>query len=185
MIASSRTTTPSPDLHPVSEPRWIDDLDQVVLDKSAAVTGLSGTVAQVVLQQGQRAGEAGELDQDAVDRGRNMRPDNPYPSPGEKAATDNEADEQQMDNHHKVSANSIPHHAPAEILTQPQDRHPVCEAERRRRFGLPDPATIVARGSCRWRLAGPPPRATVIVKFDSARMMSVWTPPSDLPRQGH
>jgi hypothetical protein len=24
-----------PDLHPVSEPRWIDDLDQVVLDKSA------------------------------------------------------------------------------------------------------------------------------------------------------
>jgi hypothetical protein len=32
-----------------------------------------------------------------------------------------------MDNHHNVSANSVPHHSPAEILTQPQDSHAVCE----------------------------------------------------------
>src|SRR5215203_1524155 len=55
-----------PDLHPLSEARWIDHLDQVVRDESAAVAGLSGTLAQAVLQQRQRAGEAGELDHDAV-----------------------------------------------------------------------------------------------------------------------
>jgi hypothetical protein len=51
-----------PDLHPMSEPRWIDHLDQIVRDKSAAVAGLSGTLAQVVLQQRQWTGEASELD---------------------------------------------------------------------------------------------------------------------------
>jgi hypothetical protein len=40
-----------PDLHPVSEPRWIDHIDEVVRDESVAVAGLSSTLAQVVLQQ--------------------------------------------------------------------------------------------------------------------------------------
>jgi hypothetical protein len=51
-----------PDLHPMSEPWWIDHLDQVVRDEPAAVAGLSGTLAQVVLQQRQWTGEASELD---------------------------------------------------------------------------------------------------------------------------
>ena len=29
------------------------------------------------------------------------------------------------------------------------EREAVCETDRRRRFGLPDRATIIARGSCR------------------------------------
>jgi hypothetical protein len=40
-----------PDLHPMSKPWWIDHLDHVVRDKSVAVAGLSGTLAQLVLQQ--------------------------------------------------------------------------------------------------------------------------------------
>jgi hypothetical protein len=39
-----------PELHPMRGPRWIDHLDQVVRDESVAIAGLSGTLAQVVLQ---------------------------------------------------------------------------------------------------------------------------------------
>jgi hypothetical protein len=49
-------------MHPMSEPRWIDHLDQVVRDESVAIAGISGTLAQVVLQQRQWASEASELD---------------------------------------------------------------------------------------------------------------------------
>ena len=47
-----------PCLHPTGEPGRIDHLDQVVRDESAAVPGLSGPLAQVVLQQRERADEA-------------------------------------------------------------------------------------------------------------------------------
>ena len=50
MTATSRSNTPSPELHPMSEPRWIDHLDQVVRDESFAEADRSGTLAQVVLQ---------------------------------------------------------------------------------------------------------------------------------------
>jgi hypothetical protein len=80
-----------------------------VVDESAAVPGLPGTPAQVVLQQRERAGEAGELHQGAIDDGRDVRPDDPGPSPGEEDATHDEADEQQMDDHHKVRASLEPH----------------------------------------------------------------------------
>jgi hypothetical protein len=67
MIASRRTKTPSPictqpDLHSMGEAWWIDHLDQVVIDESAAVVGLASTPAGIVLQKRQGAGEAGELD---------------------------------------------------------------------------------------------------------------------------
>src|SRR5512133_2343351 len=88
---------------------WIDHLDQVVINESAAVAGLPSTAAQIVLKDRQRAGEAGELDQCAIADGGHMRPDNAWPAPGEKGATHNEADEEQMDDYHKVSAGSIPH----------------------------------------------------------------------------
>jgi hypothetical protein len=88
---------------------WIDHFDQVVINESAAVAGLPSTAPQIVLNDRQRAGEAGELDQRAIDDGGHMRPYNAWPAPGEKGATHNEADEEQMDDHHKVSANSIPH----------------------------------------------------------------------------
>ena len=38
-----------------------------------------------------------------------VRPDDQGPPPGEKGATHDEADEQQMDDHQKVSANPVPH----------------------------------------------------------------------------
>src|SRR5579859_775557 len=49
-----------PDLHTAGEPRRINHLDQVVRDESAAVPGLPGMSAQVVLQLRERAGEARE-----------------------------------------------------------------------------------------------------------------------------
>ncbi len=82
-----------PDLHTAGEPRRIDHLDQVVRDESAAVSGLPGLPAQVVLQQRERAGEARELHQSAVYDGGDVRPDDPGPSPREKHATHHEADE--------------------------------------------------------------------------------------------
>src|SRR5229473_2414542 len=52
-------------------------------------------LAQVVLQQCERAGAARELHQGAVYHCGDVRPDDPGPSPCEKDATHNEADEQQ------------------------------------------------------------------------------------------
>ncbi len=72
LIATSSAKTPQPDLHLPGEPRRIDHRDQVVRDEPTAVPGLSGTAAQGVLQQGERAGEAGELDQGAVHRRRDV-----------------------------------------------------------------------------------------------------------------
>jgi len=46
------------------------------------------------LQQRERAGKARELHQGAVDHGRDVRPDDPRPSPGEKDATHDEPDAQ-------------------------------------------------------------------------------------------
>ena len=46
----------------MGEPGRIDHPAQVVRDESVAVAGLSGTLAQVVLQQRKWAGEASELD---------------------------------------------------------------------------------------------------------------------------
>jgi hypothetical protein len=46
----------------MSEPRWIDHLDQVVRDESVAIAGISGTLAQVVLHQRQWASQTSELD---------------------------------------------------------------------------------------------------------------------------
>jgi hypothetical protein len=86
------------------EPRWIDHLDQVVIDEAAAVTRFSSTLAQVVLQQRQRAGKAGELDQRSVDHNGEVNPDNSWPSPAKKSASHNETNEQQMDDHHNVCA---------------------------------------------------------------------------------
>ena len=88
------------DLHPTGKPWWIDEIDQVMRDESAAVASLSRTVAQVVLQQRQRTGEANELDRGAVHHCRNVRPQNRWPLPGEIDATHNENDEKQMYNHH-------------------------------------------------------------------------------------
>lgn len=93
----------------MGEPGWIDHLDQVVRDETVVVAGFSGTLAQVVLQQRQRAGEAGELDEDAVYHRGYVRPHDPGPPPGEESATNDEADEQQMSDDHKVSASSVPH----------------------------------------------------------------------------
>jgi hypothetical protein len=93
----------------MSKPWWIDHTDQVVRNESAAVAGLSGAVPQLVLKQRQRAQEAGELDEGAVDHRRHVYPGNPGPPPGQKNATHNEADEQQMDGHYKISASSVPH----------------------------------------------------------------------------
>src|SRR5215204_5528213 len=118
-----------PDLHPLSEARWIDHLDQVVRDESAAVAGLSGTLAKAVLQQRQWAGEAGELDQDAVDHRGNVRPDDQRPPPAEKDATHNEADDQQMDDHHELGASPVPH-----LVTLPKRSFPtntICLAQDR------------------------------------------------------
>jgi len=52
---------PQPDLHAPGEPGRIDNLDQVVVDESAAVPALAGMPAQVVLQLRERAAEACEL----------------------------------------------------------------------------------------------------------------------------
>ena len=76
-----------PDLHTAGEPRRINHLDQVVRDESAAVSGLPGMLAQVVLQQRERAGEARELHQSAVHHCGDVRPDDSGPSPCEKDAT--------------------------------------------------------------------------------------------------
>lgn len=99
-----------PDLHATGEPRRVNHPDQVVLDEPASVPGLPGLPTQVVLQQRERAGEARELHQGAVDRRGNMRPDDPRPPPREEDTAHDEADEQQMDDHHKVSASPVPHH---------------------------------------------------------------------------
>src|SRR5829696_7671384 len=93
----------------MSKPRWIDHLDQVVGDECIGVAGLSCTFAQAVLQQRQWTGETDELDEGTVADRRNMCPDDHGPAPGEKDATHDEADEQQMDDHHEVSASPVPH----------------------------------------------------------------------------
>jgi Uncharacterized protein conserved in bacteria (DUF2252) len=38
-----------------------------------------------------------------------MPPDNQWPPPGEKGAARDEGNEEQMDDHHNVSANPVPH----------------------------------------------------------------------------
>ena len=98
-----------PDLHPAGEPRRVDHLDQVVLDEPVTVPGLPGVPAQVVLQQRERAGEARELHQRAVYHHGDVCPDDPGPSPGEEDARYDEDDEQQVDDHHEVSASPVPH----------------------------------------------------------------------------
>jgi hypothetical protein len=98
-----------PDLVRPGEPWRVDHLDQVVVDEPAVVPGLSRVPAQVVLEQRERAGEAGELHQGAVQHGRDVRPDNTRPAPGEEDAAHDEADEQQVDHHHEVRASLVPH----------------------------------------------------------------------------
>ena len=98
-----------PDLFPPGEPRRVDHLDQVMVDEPAAVPGLPGMPTQVVLEQRERAGEARELHQRAVDHRRDVRPDDPGPPPGEEHAAHDETDEQQVDDHHKVRASLVPH----------------------------------------------------------------------------
>jgi hypothetical protein len=93
----------------MGEPRWIDHLDQIVIDEAPAVARFSSTAAQIILQQRQRADKAGELDQRAVDHSGEVNPHKSWPSPAQKSASHNETDEQQMDDHHNVGAPSIPH----------------------------------------------------------------------------
>jgi len=92
-----------------------------VRDEPAAIPGFAGTPAQVLLQRGERAGKAGELDQRAVHRRRNVRPHDPGPSPGEKGAAHNEADEQQMDDDHEILGRTVPHLVTARLGTSPQE----------------------------------------------------------------
>jgi len=91
----------------MGESRWIDHLDQIVIDESSAVARCTSTPAQVVLQQRQRAGKAGELDQGAIYDGGDMPPDNQRPPPGEKGAARDEGNEEQMADHYNVSASPI------------------------------------------------------------------------------
>ena len=100
----------------------MDHPDQVVRDEPAAVSGLSGMVAQVVLQRRERAGEADELGQSAVYHCRDVRPGDPRPAPGKKDSAHNEADEQQVDDNHQVSGNPVPHRVSAGTTCQSEDR---------------------------------------------------------------
>jgi hypothetical protein len=98
-----------PDLLRPGEPRRVNHLDQVMVDEPAAVPGLPRMPAQVVLEQRERAGEASELHQHAVDDRRDVRVDDLGPPPGEEDAAHHEADEQQVDDHHHVRASLVPH----------------------------------------------------------------------------
>ena len=108
------------DLHPASEPSRIDHRDQVMRDEPATIAGLTGPVPQVLLQIGQRAGEAGELDQRPLHQRRKVRPDDPLPAPGKENAPHNEADEQQVHDNHGISGDPVPHH----VTTRPADPFP-------------------------------------------------------------
>jgi hypothetical protein len=79
-----------------------------VIDEAAAVARCTSTPAEVVLQQRQWAGKAGELDQGAIHDGGDMPPDNQRPPPGEKGAARDEGNEEQMDDHYNVSASPMP-----------------------------------------------------------------------------
>jgi hypothetical protein len=100
---------PEPDLHPAGEPGRVDQPDQVVRDEPALVPGFPAAVPQEILQQRERAGEPDELDQRPVRHGRQVRPDDPGPAPGQEDAAHHEADEEQMNDNHEVSGNVVPH----------------------------------------------------------------------------
>src|SRR5262249_39123317 len=90
--------------------------------------------AHIVFQQRERASETGELHQGAVYRRRDVRPDDSGPSPGEEDTAHHEADEQQVDDHHEVSASPVPHlvtcHTtyPARACAGRRDRLDLCDA---------------------------------------------------------
>src|SRR6266851_872474 len=96
-------------LHPPGEARRIDDPDQVMRDETAPVPRFSSPAAQVVLQRGQRAGEADEFHHGAVHGHRDMHPRGPRPAPGEEGAEDDEADEQKVDDDDGVGGHAVPH----------------------------------------------------------------------------
>jgi hypothetical protein len=97
------------DLHLAGEAWRVDDFDQVVVDKAAVVALVSSASAQVVLNQRERAREAHELHESAVYGDRDMDPDQTGPSPGQEDASDDKGDEQQVDDHHEISASFEPH----------------------------------------------------------------------------
>jgi hypothetical protein len=118
----------------------VDDAIEVVVDETTVVRGRTGSLAEVLLERSQRAGEADRHDRRCPQDRRHMQPDQPRPLDGEQAADCDERDEAQVDEHHQIGEQPVQHELCASSNAADRDSR-----------ALVARATVAA---ARWRSAG-------------------------------
>jgi len=84
-------------LHLARQPGRIKHDDDVVLEESAAVAGLTSLTAQEVLQRSERADPSGQFDPTPPRQRGQVRVEDPAAQPDQKAAEDHEQREREVD----------------------------------------------------------------------------------------
>jgi hypothetical protein len=89
-----------------------------VIDEAFGIARLPGGVPQVLLQRRERTVEADGHDDQRVDDGRHVQPQQPGPAPRQKTTDGDERDEAEVDDHDEVCQESVEHDAlhPARYL---------------------------------------------------------------------